>query len=232
MSTNSSKIVARKRGPRNRKGYAAGPWAKRFRVYGRAGAQLVKDVSSLKQLINTEFKFFDVDESGVYDVPDTGVMYHLNHPGKGDEANQRDGSTIRLKSIELTYQVKYDPTAANSTIRSMIILDKQPNAAQPTLSQILASAASVTGVLSPRNLYFKKRFVILHDQRICLSAYDNPDYFVHFYKKLDMHTEFNTSTTGTYADVNTNSIWFVQLSDKGVNYPKSIMYSRIRYLDN
>lgn len=231
MSTNSSKIVARKRG-RNRKGYEAGPWAKRFRVYGRAGAQLVKDVSSLKKLINTEFKFFDVDETGVYDVPDTGVMYHLNHPVRGDEANERDGSSVRNKSIELTYQVKYNPVAGNSTVRSMIILDKQPNASQPTLSQILASAASVTGIMSPRNLYFRKRFVILHDQRICLSANDNPDYFVHFYKKLDMHTEFNTSVTSTYADVNTNSLWFVQLSDKGDTYPQSIMYSRIRYLDN
>jgi len=185
-------------------------------------------VDRLKELINTEFKYIDTNSS-VTSVASMAPIL-LNGCIQGDSATQREGSTIRPKSVDLRYQLTYNATSVQNTVRVMVIIDRQPNGATYSMVDLLSTNA----VDSPRNLDYRRRFKILYDKVHCIAANSNPQDYGHFHLKFkDLHTQyFNATNTGGIGDISTNAISLIAFSDQPINGPTFNYYTRVRFLDN
>ena len=121
-------------------------------------------------------------------------------------------------------------SATNTTIRYFCFLDKQPNAAAPTMADIVDTSAS-SAVDAFRNLSNRKRFVFLKEFRFTLDQ-DNSETTRKWYRKLDLKTIYDDSDTGNISDITTASLFFYLVSDEGTNLPTVITNHRLRFIDN
>lgn len=200
--------------------------AKRGKVYGAAAGQLYKDVMTLKNAINVEFKSYDIEVTSTSITP-TAARYCLNAPAVGDDYDSRDGRQVRFKSIQLTGFIGWQSAAATAQqFRYILMIDKQPNDSLPAFTEAFTSE----NTYSLKNLDNKKRFAILKDKRITLSD-QYPVHNIKFYKKLDMITMYDSTAAGI-ASVNTNSLLLFIISNAGANSPQITWQSRVRYIDN
>lgn len=207
------------------------PKPSRWQTYGNAAMQLASDamkgVRFVKGLINTEFK--NIDTNNIPTVTAGGVITLLNGTVQGDGQFNREGSSFRMKSIDVRYQGTYNAAVGYNTYRVMLVLDQQANGVAPALTDILA----VNAVDSPRNLDYRKRFLILYDKVHCIGTGNGQQNYDHLHIKNEYHTQcFAASNTGTVADITTNAVYLVMFSDQAVNGPTVNYYGRIRFLDN
>lgn len=203
----------------------------RWSNYGRGLGQLANDVSMLKGLVNTEFKYLDT--SAAPTTNNTGTFVLLNGLQKGDDVNNRDGRSIRIKSLEHRLFLQHNSSSTDSMVRVILFIDKQPNGAAPSSGSVLISGNTIT---SPRNLEWRKRFVILSDKTYVLST-DGGKYYVApkaKYLDLDMHTAYSTTDAGTVTDILSNALYMYVLgaTQDLTNYPTISYYNRIRFVDN
>lgn len=201
----------------------------------RAVPRLENHVRLLKEVVNTEFKYLDTDQTATFNITPSAISskFLLNGLQHGDIAVTRNGESIRIKSIEINYSLLFNATANYSHVRVLVVVDKQANAAAPALSDVLAQGGTLsTNIYSPRNLYNKKRFFSLHDQTYVLNQDAQPMVHNRYYRKMDMHTVYNGGDAGTIADITSNSIYVFIFSDESTNYPAGNLYGRIRFVDN
>ena len=210
----------------------------RWQIYGKAAGQLAKDamkgVQLVKSLINTEFK--NVDTNGNVTAIAGGTLQLVNPTSMGSGQNNREGSSFRMKSVLTRFRITVNATAPGyQTCRCLLVLDQQPNGTVFGITDLLATNT----IDSPRNLDYRKRFKILYDKNFCVSA-NRPQIFDQIYQKFDSKVLSNqahvqcyaTSNLGTIADISTNALYMVFLSDQGVNGPTMDYYTRVRFLDN
>lgn len=203
--------------------------AGRWNIYGRAGKQLAKDVWTLKNLINVEFKSSDIYNS-TQTAPLAGALVLVNHLTKGDDYNNRDGRQVRFKSLFLNGRVIMHASATHTAVRMVVFIDKQPNGVVPTATDVL-STATTNLIDAFRNLNNRKRFVILKDARYTLNT-DYPEKQIKYYKKLDMKTIYDDGDAGTIADITTNALYVMWISDEGTWVPDVRVPARLRFIDN
>ncbi|AUM61747.1 capsid [uncultured virus] len=208
------------------------PAKKQFRKrrYPKKGnAKLAQRVKRLESLTGKpEFKV--VDSVGSTAVSTTATLTLLNGLAEGDSATTRDGRQVLFKSLQLYERGTLHASATNTTIRSIIFLDKQPNETAPTAAALLATAVA-GGVDAFRNLDNRKRFVILHDSRMVLST-DFPERVHEHYKKMSLVSQYDSGNAGTIADITSNSLYLLQISDEATNTPTQIFNVRLRFIDN
>lgn len=184
-------------------------------------------VNKLTSLINTEFKTIDSTGTSTA-VPNAGVRILLNGLVKGDGISNRSGRKVRFKSLQLKYSCEHSGAGAQNRVRVMVVVDKQPNAAVFTVADLLEDTAIPT--ISPRNLDNRKRFAWLYDKSFTLND-DYPEKMFKHYRKIDCKTIFDDSDTGLVADITSNSIYMVAVSDH-VTGPLMTYYHRLRFIDN
>ena len=136
--------------PRRRRRYRRN-YGRKVNLY-----KLNKEVKSLKQKVNTEFKYHDV-EQGETSFTTTGVFVDLNYVDQGDTVTTRDGDQLRMKSIEYRYTIDMASAVSNELhARVIIFVDTEPDGSGPTLATLLDS--TVRPWLSPRNLENRNRY--------------------------------------------------------------------------
>lgn len=185
-------------------------------------------VKRLQELVNTEFDY--VDSSSSTTVASAGTLRLLNGMAQGDTASSREGNSIRMKSYYMKYQIANNATAVNTNTRVILVLDKQSNGAQPLVTDILATNT----VVSPRNLDNRKRFKILYDKCHSLGTAGPANINTEFYfKNQQTHVAYyNGSNLGTIADIATNALYLLTISDQATNLPAINYYFRLRFIDN
>lgn len=199
----------------------------RYATYSRAGTQLWKDVSMLKNLINVEFKQKDVTFSS-QTIYNTYSSVLLNGLTKGDDNSNRDGRRVRFKSLQFNGTVYLDSVATASTVRFILFIDKQPNAANG--SGNLLDNNTING---QRSVEYARRFTVLKDFTVNLSASGLPQKAVKFYVPLDMKTDYDDSDTGLISDITRNSMYLYMVSDDTVANPVVLNgHLRLRFIDN
>lgn len=226
--------------------YARRPYSKRRRVsrrrpaprsrgsvYGAAASQLYKDVRTLKNLINVEFKYHDVQFA--QDAHLTGAIIPLNLVPPGDGVTARDGNQFRMKSIQIKGNCK-NKTASTSVVfaRIDLILDTDPTGSTPLLTDIYDTTGSVPYYRALRNLDNRNRFVHIKNWQYKLDPNGTESYNIDFYKKIDIKTLF-TGTTATIANLKNHHLFLAitgnNASGSG-NEGVVEAVSRIRYIDN
>ena len=202
--------------------------------YATTGSKVVKlaaDVYRLKQLINVEFKLKDTALTST--VNNSGTLVLLNGLQKGDGVSNREGVSIRNKSLLLNGYCTIDNAATFGMIRRIIFINRQPTGIAPSIANVLDN--SITSyVNAPRNLNNRSDIVILKDDKIMLSNSGNKiAKFPDTYMKLNMHTIYNTgSDLGTVADIQTGALYVLYVSDSSSNNPNINALHRVRYIDN
>jgi len=194
-----------------------------------AGAALAVGKLALS-LINPEFKYID-EEATHNSVTTTHILDLLNPLGLGTTSTTRNGTSVKNMSIDIGLLVtRNTASTTNNFVRVVLVLDKHPNAVAPTAANIFQSSAAL---LSPRNLAFRNRFVFLKDWIIDIgNAGNRPSVHAKLYKKLQLHTTFNTGNSSTIADITENAFYLCMVSDASTNAPNITYWSRIRFLDN
>lgn len=198
----------------------------RYTIYKRAGKQLWRDVQTLKNAINVEYKVHDTSLSS--DIGTSALVYPLNTVPAGDDYTARDGRQIRIKSLQINADLN-QPSGYTGAhfIRAILFIDKQ-GLDIPTFGDLLTTTPYL---VAPRNLNNRRRYVILRDWRITLNP-DHPNRVIKYFKRLDMKTLFDGSGA-VYNDVASNQIWILLISNQATpNAPNISGFARIRFLDN
>lgn len=133
----------------------------RFKTYGRAGAQLYKDVMYLKGIINAEVKnhYVDINQN----VISSGVVHQLSNISQGDDSGDRDGAKIFPRWLQVR------GTLSNSTNDDTIrmIIFRWAENTTPSVGAVLEGTPhphsyydeDITGNKQDRTLH------VLYDQR-------------------------------------------------------------------
>ncbi len=194
------------------------------------GAKALAMAKYLKGLVNVEFKQITVQATAGI-VGTSAVHTQLTNLSRGDDDTQRDGNAVRLKSVHIKGFIKQDPNATQTTVRLVLVHDKQTNQALATFSDIYFDNSAADAVISPRNIDNMKRFVILWDHNISLSVGSNGTKFFNFYKQINIPLRYD-GNAGDITDLTQSSLQFIQVSDEGSDTPDITFSVRLRFVDN
>jgi hypothetical protein len=102
-----------------------------FRKRYRGGnyARMLKDIAYLKSVVNVEYKSLD---TSLVKNPDnvTGTVDNLCLIAQGDDYNNRNGRSIRLKSLQIKGTIESGTTSAN-VVRVLIVKTLENQSAAP-----------------------------------------------------------------------------------------------------
>lgn len=213
-------------------------------IYGAAAGQLWKDVKQLKSLVNTEYKFYDVDQQFI-NLPTcttaaspAPLIMWLNQVPPGTGVSQREGASIKVTSIQ--HHCTFDNTVASSTpcrVRMLFFLYLRPMSSVGTpafasLEQVL-DKTTIDPIDAFRNLSYRSDISIIKDvvYRLDTSS-PNDQQIMKFYKKVNFHSTWGTGDTdGTFATK--NMLFCMVWSDQAQTVkPRIRCTTRIRYIDN
>lgn len=191
----------------------------------------MRDVSTLKNLINVEFKYHDVTGSALTVDSLNGTFQLLNGISQGDGASSRDGNQIRIKSIEsrMTFNTNAS-TPTSGFVRCIWFIDLQAKGTAPVQSDLLQTHGPVS-IVWPRNLDNRSRFLILKDKTFALNAQEKRIIPFHWYKEMDMKQVFDAAG-GLIGDISSKPIYCFTVGDLAVNKPTFNSVHRVRYIDN
>lgn len=221
--------VARRRNYANSKKrrYYRKPPPTRGEIYGKAGSQLYKDVMTLKNLINVEFKVKDTTFAD--SVTTSSNITLLNGLTTGDDISNRDGRQVRFKSFQIKGSLDINAAGSDAIVRMILFIDKAPHGTTVSPHTLLINPATINGLRSLQN---RKRFVILRDKTFALSINGVRTRHFDMYVPLDMKTIYNASSAGTIADMDANALYIMLVSDTAAANPTFNAEARLRFIDN
>ena len=190
-----------------------------------------------------EMKFIDtiVTSITVHPLGGGAVIQLLNGIAPGSAANQRIGRKVTMKRLTFSIAIQYPATSAGvaTFARFMIVYDRQTNAANPGMTDILDANTIEAQV----NLSNRDRFKILKNWTFKVgpavtttnSAVPNV-YIKRFTMRLPKDAQevtFNSGTAGTVADIATGGLFLACITGGGIATAGASgnMSNRIRYTD-
>lgn len=209
----------------------------------------------------TERKYFDSEKDytaiaagstswagGEYD-PTANSLFN---PALGDDFNNRTGRKVQVLGINIRGAVHVPPqtnqTATDyaSTVRILLVQDKQTNAAQLNAEDVInsASATAGTAVYMFSNPAFFGRFKILKDKQITIQnpnlswdgtnmeqcGLERPFHIrIKFKKPVVVH--YNSTNGGTVADIIDNSFHIIAQTSYAALVPYIVYKCRTTFLD-
>lgn len=181
----------------------------------------------VQKFLNTEVHYNDVAATSQA-ASTTPTFVLLNGVQQGDTTVLRTGSSVKCDGIDIAYTVYIGAVALATQLRVLVVMDKQADAAIFSIAQLL-NTTDVRSPLVPEN---QKRFSILHDESIMLSAAGPNNLIKKARLGVNAHIEYNLGNAGTVADINTNSIYLVYFSNQATNTATFDYYSRFWFIDN
>lgn len=145
-----------------------------------------------------------------YTLPIGGVWASLtlaNGLAGGTGPNQRIGRSIKMIWAKLRI-------TSSTSNRVALVYDRQARGAAPTVVGSDDSIFRVSGasnLLRTANPWTSKRFVILFDY--CFNSPGSAASSEEFHIPIGLDATYNTGVTGTITDINTGSLYLVQITD-------------------
>lgn len=194
------------------------------------GRRIAKRVTRLSRFVHSAIRAKHLDQSfSAASIGSTGSILSMMQCTIGDTDTTRDGNQITIKSVMLYYSAIVGDTT--NAVRLILILDKQPNGAAPTVNDILESTGSVVTPYNPINYQNRTRFKFLMNKFMFVST-NGPEvlggkYFKKFKKPIVV------SYNETSGLPNTNALWLLAISDSAVGVPNPSVYvqSRVYFYD-
>lgn len=159
-----------------------------------------------------------------------GVVTLLNGIAQGAAETQRQGRDVHMRSIFWRFVGHIAPTTTGaSSMRILIVYDKQTNKAAPVATDIL----TIDSIESGMNLANNHRFQVIADEEIpCVGTAGPQSWNIKGYRKINLPTEF-TGNAGGVANITSGGVFSLVYQDGGllVANPVSQLFTRIRYVD-
>ncbi len=185
----------------------------------------------VKKLLNVEFKNHDVTFSTATVADGVGSITALTNIAQGDTTLLRDGSSMKVVSVQCKLLLKINASASSSDLRMMIVLDSQTNQAIYTTADLLQSVVNIISVVSPLNLDNKFRFRVLYDKIYNVDTGTSSTRLLKFYKKLDLKIRYDNAAAAI-TSLTSNSLSVVFISNEPTNEPTVTGIFRVRFIDN
>ncbi len=190
-----------------------------------------KDIKWLK--MNIEFKFKDLDFSGL--CTDSGVVAALCTAtiAQNDGATGRTGNEITARRMFVRGYIHNDRgTPGDCIVRILILRDKSPNGAAPTIANIFSgTAGGLTLVNFPYNISLAPRLKVYADYTFSMDTLGHSEIPFKFSSKLNHHC--NYAGAGTAEPV-LNGFYFVAISNTAgdTNSPGIRFTARYSFCDS
>lgn len=160
----------------------------------------------------------------------------INPMAQGTADGTRVGDKVVFKSLDIRLRVY---STIPTSVRLILFIDTKPKSSYPGLSDVLDSNDPQTGsygVMSHRNKINLARYVILFDKWFTFNPQISStvqEKVFHFYKKLNLGTDYSRGNAQTYADIETNAIYLMGLSNNinGTNNPYYSYTVKLNYID-
>jgi len=159
----------------------------------------------------------------------------LNDINTGALMENRIGNKILLTSVYLTGYF-YNLTNTVKTAVIMLLYDREPAQATPTIAEVFDTSILAWYQSPPRNLDNRYRFMILYQRRFIMSSTDSDDRDVNrqfkIYKRLNLTTLYDSSGAGSMA-LRKGALYLVWSSNGSptVNEVGMSAQARLRYID-
>lgn len=141
----------------------------------------------------------------------------------------RIGRQILNKGCSMSINFKLPAGSANTNIRFIMFIDKMPNGALATSADLFQVPNSLQSYLNPE---FFGRFRMIMSKRVSLVLDHTPSFNYKKYIRFRCKTQYDSSNTGTIADLKTNAIYFGLVSDYvGATSPLISIQFRYTYTD-
>lgn len=195
----------------------------------RAGlGQLWRDVKTIKNMVNVEYKAHDNDNSTT--PSSSGSLILLNGISQGDGESNRDGVQVRYKSCEHSVVVSQHTSATQTILRWLLFIDLQPDGSTPGMSEVL-DTSSAPAYMAARNLDNRSRFLILKDKSFAMSSTGTRMHAWKYFRKLDLKTLY-TGTGSLIGNIKNHSLFLLLVSSEATNTPTVVYHNRLRFIDN
>ena len=213
-----------------------GPITSRIKTYGKCAAQASADGAAMYQLVkpflpfNAEYK--RVDQNLSITPTTTGVFTLLNGLAPGTDDTERIGRSVRMTSLSWRISQSTNASATTTQVRYMIVIDRQANDAVFAIADLLQAGSEI---VSMRAAHSSKRFHWLADFVVTSSNNDLDVVFRKGFARINRKAgvvEFDAGTAGTVADINTNSLHLVTITNEVTNTPTVLFNARLYFLDN
>jgi len=170
-----------------------------------------------------------------YALDTTGSVTLLNTVAQGAGVTQRVGKKVCLKSLQCRGFVVNNSTATYNDCAVLIIYDKRPTGALPTVSDILvsANATAMNNDANSGRFEVLKRvdFELLGNSTQITEAYAKS---ADFYLDLKMRPEiFKAAATGAIGDIEQGAVYLVTVgvSSAGTTAAVATLSFRTRFVD-
>lgn len=212
-----------------------------MRTAGKAlsiGISAARVAAQVASLINAEWKYYDRSDVDT-NVTSAGAILYLSNMAQGDTEITRNGVSILPKGISVRMKMTINGSATNSLCRAMIVVDRECDGAEPSISEVLDSV----DVMSFRNRDNKGRFAMLYDKTFTLRALDKQEINIKFNKKFNSpskrpnpkrkwyHIQYGGSSAAI-TDLRKGNIFLFFISDEATYSPTVKTFSRLTYVDN
>ncbi len=183
----------------------------------------------LKKLINVEFKENETYFSAT--VPSTPRIDLLTQIAQGDTKENRQGNSVRAKSLSLKMRMSKNAAATATIVRVLIVQDKVSNGVVPITADLF-DTSSAPAYMAPYNSdNAGNRFKFLRDKTYILSDGGGELRLQRLFNKLNHHVKWN-GTTGVQAQCQTGHLYLITISSESTNVPNIEADVMLRYVDN
>lgn len=205
------------------------------RVAPQRRAQGIMSVSLFQPARPREKKFVDVNSTQSPAIAGTGTLSAgLCLLAVGTTASQRVGNEVNIKSMAWRQECSLATTTGNGAIRTVLIYDKHPNGAAPTISGTPATDIfNQDNIRAEMFLPNRDRYIVLQDiiTPSVGTAGPGADY-QKGYRKMALPQVYNAGTA-TIGALNSGNIVAVTWCSPGfaVAPPTVTLQTRFRYED-
>lgn len=186
-------------------------------------------VANIAAMVNCEEKWADVASTAT-DLSATPFIQNFTGVAQSLGDNGRIGNKVKAKAVYLRYITTKAAAATASTIRYILVCDKEFDGAAAPLSQVLQASSSPGYLTAPMNDDYSKRFVILKEwSEILTSQYPVAK------RKIYIPTDFHVLYDGVLsdpADCKENQVLLYAVCNETVNKPSMNFYGRFKFYDN
>lgn len=212
------------------------PWTKSFskgfNSVWNVASKALKMANDVKRLINVEIKYLDgdiADGTPIGYLPTASTGLFLNGIGQGDASYQRNGMSIKAKSLGLSFDVQRNASNANpQCARWFILYTPKSEGAGPDLARVFTNATFET----TKNREYPYDSIILASGRVQVDNVKAQRVHVKRFIPLNFHQRFS-GTANQVSDVARGDLHFVIWCDQSANKPTIEHFqSRFTYIDN
>lgn len=227
-----------------RKTEKKGNLKKRRRMSGKISLYQASGYGIEKKFFNSSITAWAITQALA--VPTGG---ELNNIAQGDDADDRTGSRILMKSVQVEGFVEIPPQS-NQTVTDpanhvfiALVMDTQTNGAALTTTNVYSNPSTTANMacVPVRNILFSKRYRVLGIQRL---DFDSPNMsfdgtnievggqiqYFSMYKKMSLPVQYSAGT-GAVSSIVDNSIQLIVAASDVTNAPVLSCNTQIRFTD-